>query len=514
MSNIQSDRDRDQVLFKIDHHFADSNRLAVTYFGEDSRGISPAEGFFTPISAPGFEWYNKIRTQNLIVRDTHVFSPTLFQELRVALQRVSGDVNIPANPVPLSSLGLDAIVPDIPATASAPIVAIAGFSDFGDQGIPVTFSNPTLQVVDNLSWIRGRHALKFGGEFRSTPLDATYSIFNNGGMLVNGAGTGFFGVPQIEGLSPALNDFANGFASLFLQGSSADTNGRTWSINAFLQDDWRVRNNLTLNLGLRWDYNRGLTDERDRVAALRPGQQSSVFPDAPAGLVFPGDAGISRSTYGEDWNNFAPRFGFAWDVLKNGRLALRGGYGLFYEIHNFQLVGDAIRTAPYVINPQSFWTDYANPWEGSRANPRSQPFPHVPPEPGDSFDFAALAPLGIGSLDPNLRTPYSQQWSLQIQYELRDNWLLEVGYVGANGVKLYSKQEGNPAIPGPGAHSFNTDFRRVLNQDHPQGTPFSNVPIRRNDRNSNYNALQVNLTKRFSSGFQMTHAYTWSHAID
>ena len=459
-SNLQSELDRDQVVFKIDHHLSAANRLAVTYFREQSERIRPSFGIFGQIPVPGFEFSNKSRTQNLIVRDTHSFSPNLFHEFRVA-----------------------------------------------------------LQLIDNVSWTRGRHALKFGGDFSSRPFSSTTSALNNGFILVDGSGTIGGLVPAIEGLSPPLSDFANGFATLFQQGSAAVTRGRTWSTNLFLQDNWKVKSNLTLNLGLRWEYNRALTDARDRVAALRPGQQSDIFPDAPAGLVYPGDAGISRSTYGEDWNNFAPRFGFAWDVLKNGGLALRGGYGLFYDLHNYLLTFNVTRTAPYVINPRRFFTDYANPWEGARFNPTSQPFPHVAPESGESFDFAALAPITFWGLDPNLRTPYGQQWSLQVQYELRPNWLLEVGYVGANGVKLYSLQEANPAVPGPGANVGNTDLRRILNQDHPQGdqfggTPFSNILHYRNDRNSNYNSLQVNLTKRFSSGFQMTHAYTWSHAMD
>ena len=436
-SNLQSGLDRDQVVFKIDHYFSAANRLAAMYFRERSEEVRPSFGLFGSISVPGFEFSNKARAQNLIVRDTHSFSPHLFHEFRAALQRRNSDIFNPANPVSLSSLGLDAIVPDLPDKASAPLVVISGFSEFGDIGVPLVYTETTLQFIDNVSWIRGRHTLKFGGDFRSTPLDTTTSALNNGLIFADGSGTQGGLVPAIEGLSDPLNDFANGFATFFQQGSAAITGSRTWSTGLFLQDDWKVKSNLTLNLGLHWEYNRALTDARDRVAALRPGQQSDIFPDAPAGLVYPGDAGISRSTYGEDWNNFAPRFGFAWDVLKNGRLALRGGYGLFYDLHNYLLTFNVTRTAPYVINPRRFFTDYANPWEGARFNPTSQPFPHVAPESGESFDFAALAPITFWGLDPNLRTPYGQQWSLQVQYELRPNWLLEVGYVGANGVKLY-----------------------------------------------------------------------------
>ena len=515
-ASSQDDLDRDQILFKIDHYLSTANRLAVTYFLEDSRAIRPP-GRFSQL--PGFEWSDERRTQNLIVRNTHSFSPTLFHEFRVALQRVSGDVFNPATPVPPSSLGLDAIVPDVPDKASAPLVFIAGFSEFGDLGIPIVFTDTPLQFIDNLSWTHGRHALKFGGNFSSTPVNATTGLFNNGLMVAEGSGTAEGFVPAIQGLLPPLNDFANGFATHFEQGSAAPTRGRTRSTNLFLQDDWKVNRNLTLNLGLRWEYNTGLTDTREHAAALRPGQQSDIFPDAPVGLVYPGDAGVSRSTYGEDWNNFAPRFGFAWDILKNGRLALRGGYGLFYDLHSFELTVFVVRAPPFGINPVVFFTDYANPWEGSRVNPTSQPFPHVPPEPGESFDFAALAPLSFSSIDPNLRTPYGQQWSLQVQSELRPNWLLEVGYVGSNGVKLYSLQQANPAAVGPGANAGNIDLRRILNQGHSQREQFGDAVFGslsqyRSDRNSNYNSLQVNLTKRFSDGFQMTHAYTWSHAID
>ncbi len=518
-SNLQTDSNRDQGLFKIDHHFSTANRLAVTYFLEDGNGINPAFGLGGQIPVPGFGWSNMSRTQNLIVRDTHSFGPNLFHEFRVALQRLSFDVFSPANPIPPSSLGLDNIVPDLPDKASVPLVIIAGFSEFGDFGIPILSKATTLQFIDNVSWTRGRHALKFGGNFTSRPIDRTTSGLNNGFLIFDGSGTANGLVPAIEGLSPALNDLANGFTTFYQQGSVAAVEGRTSSTSLFAQDDWKVTSNLTLNLGLRWEFNKGLTETSDRVSALRPGQQSVIFPDAPAGLVYPGDEGISRSTYDEDWNNFGPRFGLAWDLLGNGRLALRGGYGLFYALADFDLEFQRTRTAPYTINKRVFFTKLDDPWGGALFTPGPQPFPHVPPEPGGSFDFASLAPITFWGLDRNLTTPYTQQWSLQVQYELLPNWLLEVGYVGSSGIKLYSSREANPAVPGPGANAGNSDARRVLNQGHPWleqfgANPFSNILIYSNDRNSNYNSLQTNLTKRFSRGFQMTHAYTWSHAID
>ena len=251
-SNLRSDLDRDQVLFKIDHHFSAANRLAVTYFHETFGRIRPA----AELRVPGFEWSDEFPFQNLIVRNTHSFGPNLFHEFRAAVQHVGGDYFNPANPIPPSSLGLDAIVPDLPDKSSAPLVVIAGFSEFGDVGVPLVSSETTLQFIDNVSWTHGRHALKFGANFRSTPLNTTTSLFNNGLIVADGSGTANGLVPVIEGLSAPLNDFANGFATFFGQGSAAVTGGRTWSTNLFLQDNWKVKSNLTLNLGLRWEYNK------------------------------------------------------------------------------------------------------------------------------------------------------------------------------------------------------------------------------------------------------------------
>ena len=155
---------------------------------------------------------------------------------------------------------------------------------------------------------------------------------------------------------------------------------------------------------------------------------------------------------------------------------------MFYALADYDLDFVRTRAAPYSIDKRVFFTEFANPWEGALFTPGPQPFPHVPPEPGGSFDFVSLAPITFWGMDRNLSTPYTQQWSLQVQYELLPNWLLEVGYVGSNGVKLYSLREANPAVPGPGAHLGNTDPRRVLNQGHPWieqfgANPFSNILI-------------------------------------
>src|SRR5262249_47995481 len=200
-------------------------------------------------------------------------------------------------------------------------------------------------------------------------------------------------------------------------------------------------------------------------------------------------------TYSTDLNNFSPRFGFAWDVLHNGALSVRGGFGLLYDSPFEEILAQAsIFSPPYSISPSTFFTDYANPWLGSRLDPLPQPFPRDPPKPRDRVDFRSFAPMNFTFLDPGFRTPYVQQWNLQVQRQLPKDWLLEVGYVGNAGRKLSNEGEYNYAVPDAGATVGNSDQRRILNLGNPQnaefgGAVFGSMRVHRGNANSNYNAL-------------------------
>jgi hypothetical protein len=512
-------RNRDQGLARADHNLSDANRFSATYF-IDRMWLDRSPFAFGGSDAPGFGMNTEQTFQNLVLRDTHAFSPSLLHEFRASYHRNASVGVVPINRTTLGSLGLGKIVPDDPEGEGPPYVIISGFSPFGNsfQG-PQGRADNTFQYIDNLSWTRGRHYLKLGGEFRTYAQNQKFDFINNGWIAIDGSGTALGYAPQIPGLPGALNDFANGFATAFYQNSAGRPGFRTRSAALFFQDDWKVRPNFTLNAGLRWEYNTGLKELQDRVAAFRRGRSSNVFPTAPIGMVFPGDDGIPRSTYEEDLNNFGPRLGFAWDILGSGRLSLRGGYGIFYDTVITELTLPFITTAPYSIQPFTVFTDYANPWETSRVNPIEQPFPFRAPSRGDAFDFQAIAPIGLTVMDPDFATPYAQQWNLQVQYQVTQAWIVDVGYAGSRGVKLLSRRNFNPAIPGPGATTGNTDRRRVINQDHPQrdeygGAVFSGITHQLTDANSNYNSMQMSVTKRFSGGLAMSHAYTWGHAID
>ena len=255
-----------------------------------------------------------------------------------------------------------------------------------------------------------------------------------------------------------------------------------------MQDDWKARRNLVVNVGLRWEYNAPVTDQRDRFLTLRPGRQSAIFPDAPV-------------------------------VLGNGKLAIRSAYGLLYDSPNYQFGAPFIAAPPFNITTLATATRYADPWGSSLIGPARQPFPFHPRTPGERFDFTALAPLNLGFYDPGFAAPYTQQWSLQVQQQIRRTWLVEIGYVGSRGVKLLSQHQVNPAVVTPTATATDENSRRRLNIGNPQdalygGAVFGSIVSEATDANSNYHSLQIGVTRKYSNGFQFSHAYTLGHAID
>jgi hypothetical protein len=509
---------RDQGLARVDHRFSDRNGFAATYFIEHQNAQDPFPGGGTP-GVPGFGALTTQRFQNLILRDSHTFSAALFNDARASVHRRAAPALIPLNRQTPASLGFPGIVPDDASAAGPPNIRINGLTEFGNtiQG-PQARYDTTWQYSDTLGWIKGAHAWKFGAEYRAYEQNQLFDFINNGYLLFDGAGTPRV-VPQIPGLSASLNDFARGFVTDFQQANANRAGYRDKFFDAFVQDDWKVRRNVTLNVGVRWEYDAPLTELNDRIGAFRPGRQSTVFPDAPAGLVYPGDQGISRSTYKRDLNNFAPRFGFAWDPRGSGRWSIRGGYGLFFDTPVSELTLQFLGVAPYGIQPdETNVTDFTRPYETS-LSPIPQPFPFHPVAPGEHFNFAEVAPIKLTVMDPDFATPYGQQFTLQVQRQMGQDWLADIGYVGSRGTKLLNRRQLNYALVTPDATTANTNPRRRFNIGNPLnaafgGAVFSSVQDQLSDANSNYNALQASVTKRMGKGLSMTHAYTWSHAID
>ena len=519
-SSASNSLDRDQFSIRGDHRFSEKNSMFVTYFNEDQIFTDPFA--FGGSTIPGFGTTGQLRFTNLVVSDFHTFSSRSVNEFRFSWHQRDTLSVVPVNKTTPGDLGIEGIVPDDPSAIGPPRVDITGFSNFGNtiQG-PQGRDDNTFQVVDNFSHNRGNHHFKWGGEHRNYYQNQVFTFINNGLYFFTGDMVDILGKPLIPGLTAALSDFARGDVLEFLQNSAGTPRYETKNYSAYIMDDWKIRPNFTLNLGFRYELDTPLVDSEDRVNTFRAGQQSTVFPTAPVGLVFPGDAGITSSTYQTDKNNFGPRVGFAWDVLSNGKLSLRAGYGLYYDTVISETTLQFLTAPPFAIQPFSDCTTIDNPFANPLCtNPIPQPFPFTPVEPGGTFDFANVAPISITINDPDFKTPYSHQYNMNIQWEFMKNYLLEVGYVGTAGINLLTRRELNPALLiGTNPSTANTNQRRVFNQNHPDladfgGPVFGAISNQETSANSNYNSLQVTVSKRFSDGLYFQNAYTWSHCID
>jgi hypothetical protein len=535
-SPLQTDS-TNQFLVKVDHHLNAADSLSARFSRTGIDTFYP----FTPgqsgTNIPGYG-LNQTGDNDLVaISYTHVINPRTLNEARFGFTRSNILLVTEAGPqaatfgfntgfAPGASLNLGNI-PMLSFSAGFVSGSAAVTNLGGGIDQPNRTATNTFQWIDNLSRTTARHSFKVGGDIRYTQLNRLYDLAFNGQITFSGldntAGTDSMGNPA--NIPNPLIDFALGIPDGALQFvGDSHRNFRFTSYGIFAQDSFRLRPNLTLNYGLRYELNTVLHEAHGRLSSWWPQKYTTFLdptdPNIQSNLTALEASGVVTQNgvggvYDGDHNNFAPRIGLSWDPFGNGQTVLRAGYGVFYETIIGNIPGNVMLNPPYL-------PDYFTPF----------PFASWP----DPFGPSSFPVLTI--TQQNLRTPYAQHFNLGVEHQLPGRMLLGIAYVGTTGTKLprfvqidqayITKAQIDNLTPDVVTRmellGIPPQVAQFLNDNQLYGampsivrTPyfgFAQLFQAQDSVSSNYHSLQAKLDKRFSHGLSFLTSYTWSHSID
>jgi hypothetical protein len=527
--------------------------LSAYYFLDDWSQNNPYPVAQGGANVPGFNALYTGRAQLLGLGDTKTLSPTSVNEFRFSYLRNSNDLGKPIGGLGVSLAsqgfvvgpGTPGIVPLSPKTEGVESVAFNSFT-IGTNTNELNQAANTFQWLDNFSKVIGTHAIKVGAEFHYDQVNVNAIAQFNGSFLFFGTETG-----------SDFADFLLGIPSQYNQSQLQPFYGRNKYFGIYGQDSWRVRSNLTLNYGLRWDRIEPWYEKYNQIATFIPGQQSVVFPGAPAGILYPTDRGVSRTLAPPGNLDFAPRFGLAYSPSSSGdgllarilgepgKTSIRASYGMFYTAIEALTIGVMSANAPYGTTytspaPPLFSTPFVSAANGQNLG---QYFPVTlaplntsASHPDSSVDWSQFEPItGLPNYVTTNRIPYTEEYMFSLQRGFGADTVLSVNYVGNQGHRLLVLEEsnpGNPALclalsnpsnlaPGQtpcGPFGEDTVYTTLSDQVYkgtrgPLGSNFGSNADQATIGNSNYNSLQVTL-KHSSKRLNVLAGYTYGKSLD
>jgi len=503
-------------------------------------------------SVPGFNALNTGRAQLFSVGDTKTLGSALVNEVHFGFMRANNDLGQPegGKGISLASQGFvtgpgtPGIVPLNPKGEGVENVVFNAFS-IGTNANELKQVNNTYQVLDNFSKILPDHTLRFGGEFHYDQINTNPIAQFNGNFLFTGSETG-----------SDFSDFLLGIPSQYNQSQLNPFYGRNKYVGLFAQDSWRMRPNLTLNFGLRWDRIEPWYEKYNGISTFVPGLQSVVFPGAPESILFPGDPGVSRTLSPPGNRDFSPRVGIAWSpgassgilgrILGGpGKTSVRASFGTYYTAIEALTIGILAGNPPFGFTysspaPPLFATPFITASNGQNVG---QPFPVTlanqnvsSTNPGTNIDWSQFLPIsGVPGYATTNRIPYAEEYTLTLQRQLGSSSIVSAGYVGTQAHRLLVLQEANPGDPAlclslsqpsqvaPGSATcgpfgennvYTSASGQVINGTRgPLGPNFGSDTYQSTIGNSSYNALQLSL-RHNSRTLEVFAAYTFSKSLD
>ncbi len=537
-----------QYLINGDYLVNSKNTIATRFFYSNEHQVQGFNCAIVPSTClPGAGENDHFRDINSVLRLTSILTNTLVNEAHMSFERNVSDIGTNWKFTD-SEVGISPVNPTLNVLAP---ITVLGVFDSGGQGEPSYDFNNTWQWGDQISWTHGKHSIRAGGEFEHNQWPWTFQGIAKGWMLFEtfpdfllgqaGCAAGTFPT-TCNTQNPGNTNgtpLSNIIATVLATRTPPDGIVHQYLINdanAFIQDDFKVTSRLTVNLGLRWEYDGFPSDAYGNLTNIWlskiqtvPVPGSTPATGTYAGFVVPENYhGIPLPTgvytnynngptpHSAPWDNFAPRIGFAWQPQGTGKLVVRGGYGYFYDrVNGNALIHAYEQSPPYSLTLDNSGPDLAYATEAN-------PYPSTPLGWGTprwvNFATGASSNLSYAFMPQNFTTPLVQSYNLNIQYQLAPTWVLELGYAGSHGIHLVdSGRQVNTALLASPSDPINGITTNTVENESLRVPYLGFAPngLQQNgsDGDMKYNSLQITLRKQFSRGFQMQAAYSWSRVF-
>ena len=508
--------DFNEYTAKVDWNIGKRDRASVRYF-LDKFAQKPVLDLTNLLTyADG----STIQYHNALISETHTFSDRLLNNFIISYQLDDSTRGPSTGSINMADLGVNIYQPAFKALQS---ISIANGFSVGDNP-EATFNRANYTLGDDLHYTLGRHSLSFGFHGEISKVDVVNAAGQPGSFGFSSATTG-----------DTMASFLLGYLSSFSQASGQFINNRDKFYGFYGQDSWKLDRKLTVNYGLRYEPAFPWHEKFNRIGQFNPAAEaanrvSTVYPNAPAGLLFVGDAGMPRDGYNGSFKDFSPRVGFAYDVFGDGKTAIRGGSGLFFDTRQDGVINNAFSNVqPFVTSLALSYTagnyngqtsgDFSHPYTGS-AIATANPFPATQPPPANTpfnvNNWITFDPTGYFPI------PTTYVWNLAVEQQLANGLAMRLAYVGSHGSHNFTSVDINPtynSITNAGAGGLAANVgKRVYAAAAPTAYTASKYTSQISETemegNTHYNSLQATLEQRVHHGLSFLLNYTWSHATD